>query len=243
MKRFPIGLTIAAAVAFAVLAGLGVWQVERLAWKKDLLARIAALRFAPARPIGAVLARGRAGGDVAFTRVAATCGPSPPSAPTLYRYAVRDGQVAWRLMSFCPLAGTPYRAVLLDRGVVTRMTGTMAPAPARFPAPGAVVGVLRAPGARPLLGVIPQGADPAMRVFRVVDARAIVAAAAASGVTGSAPWLLAVEREMPPVRGVEPAALPTDIPNNHLVYALTWFGLAAVLAWIYVAMVWRRMRA
>ena len=43
-SRFPIGLTLAAAIALAILIGLGIWQIQRLAWKQDLLARVAADR-------------------------------------------------------------------------------------------------------------------------------------------------------------------------------------------------------
>ena len=35
--------------AFAVLVGLGVWQLQRLKWKEAILARVAALQWAPAR--------------------------------------------------------------------------------------------------------------------------------------------------------------------------------------------------
>ncbi len=37
-----------------------------------------------------------------------------------------------------------------------------------------------------------------------------------------------------------PAPLPLDIPNNHLGYAITWFGLAAALAGVYLAMLFRK---
>ena len=40
-----------------------------------------------------------------------------------------------------------------------------------------------------------------------------------------------------------PEPLPLDIPNRHLEYALTWFGLAAALAAVYAALVRRRMKA
>jgi cytochrome oxidase assembly protein ShyY1 len=46
--RFPVGLTLASLIAFAILIGLGVWQVKRLAWKTDMLARIEAIQHAPA---------------------------------------------------------------------------------------------------------------------------------------------------------------------------------------------------
>ena len=32
-----------------------------------------------------------------------------------------------------------------------------------------------------------------------------------------------------------------DIPNNHFVYALTWFALAGILAWFYGALLLRRL--
>ena len=62
-----------------------------------------------------------------------------------------------------------------------------------------------------------------------------------SGLAHPAPYLLAVEAETPAPPGITPAALPQDIPNNHFVYALTWFALAGILAWFYVALVWRRL--
>ena len=40
--------------------------------------------------------------------------------------------------------------------------------------------------------------------------------------------------------GPTPAPLPLDIPNNHLQYAGTWFGLAVALAGVYLAVLWRR---
>ncbi len=54
-RRLPVGLTIATLVAMGILLALGSWQVKRLAWKEDLLASVAALQAAPARPIGPVL--------------------------------------------------------------------------------------------------------------------------------------------------------------------------------------------
>ena len=35
--RFPWGLTIVCALAFALLCGLGVWQVRRMQWKNGLI--------------------------------------------------------------------------------------------------------------------------------------------------------------------------------------------------------------
>ena len=34
-----------------------------------------------------------------------------------------------------------------------------------------------------------------------------------------------------------------DIPNNHLSYAITWYGLALTLVGVYLALVIKRRRA
>src|SRR4051812_49722726 len=44
-RSFPVGLTIAAAIAFAILVSLGVWQLYRLKWKEGLLAHVAQLEM------------------------------------------------------------------------------------------------------------------------------------------------------------------------------------------------------
>jgi surfeit locus 1 family protein len=238
VKRFPVGLTLAAAFGLALLVGLGVWQMKRLVWKDDLLARIAALQTARPRPIGEVLAAAARGADVGYVRVTATCGPPPATGPAVYRYALRDGRVGWRLMSFCPLAGAPWPGVVLDRGLVTRLTGQMAPAAATFPSPVQVTGVLRAPGQHSFLDAPARRAADGAVVLQSVDPAALRLVAGGA----SAPYYLAVESEVPVPPGVAPAALPQDIPNNHFVYALTWFGLAGVLIWMWAAYVIRRMR-
>ena len=243
MRRFPPGLTIAAAIVFAILCGLGVWQLKRLAWKQDLLARVEALRHAPARPVAEALALATQGRDVEYQRVTARCVPAAAPSTAAYRYAVRDGQVGWRLLTQCRLAGAPFGAILLDRGLVTRFAGAMAPAAATYPEPGVVIGVLRAPGGRARLGPGETPAADGARVFRVIDRAALASLARDAGVSRPAPYLLATESEIPAAPGVVPAALPQDIPNNHLVYALTWFALAGVRAWFYVALLLRRLKS
>jgi surfeit locus 1 family protein len=235
-------LTVSAAVALAVLVGLGVWQLHRLSWKLDLIARIEALRTAPARPFGEVLSLSAKGVDVEYRRVSAQCLPNAVEPRSAYRYALRDAQVGWRLLTPCRIQIPPFDGLLLDRGEVTRFTGAMAPRAASFAPPAHVVGVLRAPGGKPWLGPAETAAAGGLRVYRVVDLSALRTIAAESGMRHPAPYILAVEQESPPLEGVVPEPLPQDIPNNHLVYALTWFALAAVLAWVYGVMLMRRLR-
>ena len=218
--RFPIVLTIVTLVAFAILCGLGSWQMQRLRWKEDLLARIETLKTAPAAPLARVLARADSGEDVDFVRVAADCAPGSTT-PLPLVYGVRDGDMVWRAMAACRLAGQAHGVVLLDLGLVDALTGQIEPRPLTFAAPARVVGVLMAPEA---LGG---------------DREKALAAFAADR---PASHILMVETATPAVAGVTPAPLPAEISNRHLEYALTWFGLAVTLLFIYAAMLWRRMR-
>ena len=242
MKRFPFGLTVAALIAFAFLAGLGVWQVQRLAWKRDLLTKIEALRHAPPQPASALAMRMARGEDVGFTRVQLACTPPSTPSPTVYRYGVHQGAVAWRLLGPCHAVIGGYDGIVVDRGVVERFTGLMAPTAAAFSAPVRVTGILRAPGRKPIFDS--DGSAPAsgVRTVRIVDSTALARIGATVGLNRPIPYLLAAESETSPPQGVTPAALPQDIPNNHFVYALTWFAFAGMLACFYGALVWRRMR-
>ena len=70
-------------ICLAILIGLGVWQLQRLKWKEGLLARVAALQSAPARPLDQAL---KAGGDLDFTRVSLDC-PDLERRPLLRLFA------------------------------------------------------------------------------------------------------------------------------------------------------------
>ena len=55
-------------------------------------------------------------------------------------------------------------------------------------------------------------------------------------------FLMAETTTNPDFKALIPAPFPLNIPNNHLNYALTWFGLAGALAGVYGAAVYKRMR-
>lgn len=219
-SRFPVGLTIATAIAFAILCGLGAWQLHRLHWKEGVLARLEALKTAPALPLVQVLTAKTRPEDLAWTRVSIDCG-DVAGEPLPLVYGVRDGDVVWRAQAPCAVLAGPYNMILVDRGVVGSLTGQVAPAPRAFDAPRRVVGVLS-----PIQQL---GGDRAKVLERFADRK-------------PAPLVLMVEQETPAPAGIMPAPLPAEISNRHLEYALTWFGLAVTLLFIYAAMLWRRLR-
>lgn len=205
-----------------VLLALGVWQVQRLAWKEAILERIAAAEAAPAVPLPAA--------PGPFQKVSAT-GRFLPGPVALYGVEVRDSvtgvpEMGWQHL--VPFA-TGGRVILVDRGWVPE--NVAAPAPA---GPVTIVGYAR-PAERPrMFGV---AGDPARRQFFTLDPQPI---AAALGLPPVAPFTLVA---LGPTRpGVFPAPaehLPRPL-NNHLAYAITWFGLAAALLVVFT--VWARKR-
>lgn len=233
-RRFPVGLTIATLIALSILVALGTWQVQRLAWKRDLLARIAALEAAPAQPLGPVLARRAGGADVDFTRVRVAC-PGISSARYVELYGLRDGQSGARLVSACLLTGAAYPAILVDRGFVDGAVSARPPVGVDS-RPVEVVGVLRSPDK-------PSAFAPANRpeMFYTRDAAAM---AKALGAPTPAPvFLMAETATNPDWKALVPAPIPAEIPNRHLEYALTWYGLAAALLGVYAAMLFKRRKS
>jgi surfeit locus 1 family protein len=243
-RRFPLGLTISTAIALAILIGLGAWQVKRLAWKTDMLARIEALQHAPAQPLGAVLARARNGEDVEFTRVAVEC-PGIATAPYEQIYSVIGGQVASRLVSPCRLAAEHYDGVLVDRGYVLDTISARPPVTTDT-TPLRLEGVLRKGDDKPARsgsGIASVGEDKPANGARVWFGRDLTALAKALGLQKPAPYFLMAETSSNPEwKALRPAAIPADIPNNHLSYAITWFGLAAALVGVYAALLRRKMQ-
>jgi surfeit locus 1 family protein len=232
--RFPLGLTIATLLALALLIGLGVWQLQRLQWKEGLLAHIAALQSAPARPLEPQLDALAEGRNLDFTRVRLTC-PGLAAAPFLELYGIKDGEAGWRLVSACAVSSRRYRSILVDRGFVVDTVKARPPVDTAATAPVELTGVLRTPD-RPSL-MTPKNRTDGERWY----SRDVPAMAKVLGAPDPAPiFLFAETASNPDFAALQPAPLPTEIPNRHLEYALTWFGLAAALAGVYAAVLLRR---
>jgi len=140
------------------------------------------------------------------------------------------------LIAACPIEAGRFKTLLVDRGFVPDETPLAIGAPPGPTLEAPVIGVLRTP---PQPGWLTPANDPAKNDWR---ARSIPAMAAALGAPSPAPVFLMLETPRPQSGVPMPAAIPTDIPNNHLGYALTWFGLALGLIGVYVASLLRPSR-
>jgi cytochrome oxidase assembly protein ShyY1 len=68
------------------------------------------------------------------------------------------------------------------------------------------------------------------------------AMARAMGIGPVAPFYIAQESPVPPGGLPKPGPLTANLRNAHLQYAITWFGLAAVLAVVFLSWAGRRQR-
>ena len=213
-RRTPVaGAAVATVVALAILVSLGVWQLRRLAWKEGLLARIDAAETAPPVPLPAST-------PPLFTRVTAQ-GTLAGGPTALYGVEVRDNHLGAQLVERLDRVGAPPLVVVLgwvptDGGRAAAVSG-----------PATITGYVRLPEQPNWLSA-PD--DAAGRHFYTLDPKAI---GAALGAPDAAPFVLvALGRPGAGGQPVPAEALPRPV-NNHLNYALTWFGLAASLAGVF----------
>ena len=223
--RFPWGLTLVCAIAFAVLCGLGVWQVQRMQWRNGLIARAEASASLPASDPATAFRRGE------FARVAMDC-PGLATAPYVELQTIQDAEPGVRLVSACRPTGLT-SAVLVDRGFVPE---DISARPRVSPSTSLtrIEGQLRQPSAPGGMSLPPEG----NRFF----ARDHLAMAEALGAAGDVMPLMvfATTSSNPEWRALQPSAPPAAFSNNHLGYALTWFGLALAVIGFYIALLRRR---
>lgn len=228
MKRSIVAASAFAAVGFAILCGLGMWQLERLKWKEkliaDLNARVAAAPVAlPAAPEQAADEFRRVRLRVQFTPEGHALVYTPGSA---LRPDV-PGAGYWVMSP----ARSEHGAIVINRGYVAPgARGNVGAAPA---GDVEIVGALRWPEEGSYF--TPRD-EPANNVWYRRDPASI---AAAKNWGAVAPFY--VEQETPQLPGAPKAGpLVVRLSNNHLQYAITWFGLAGALAAVYF--VWLRSR-
>lgn len=220
-RRSLLLLTLGA-LGVITLTSLGVWQIERRSWKLALIERVEArMHAAPvAVPPPASWPTVTAASDE-YRRVTVS-GRFLYEDETLVQAVTDYGPGFWVLT---PLRTTDGTTVLINRGFVPSDKRDPATRVAGNPA-GAVstTGLLRI--SEPKGGFL-RANDPAAGRWYSRDVAAI---AATHGLSDVAPFFIDADAT------ANPGGLPIGgltvvrFPNNHLIYALTWFAMALMLA-------------
>lgn len=221
-RPYP-GLTIAATISIAILIGLGVWQLHRLKWKLGLIAEMHShMTAAPISPDQALKLKA---GTAQYRRVALNGHFENDKEAYVFTTGPEGGPVYHVLTPFLTDKGQTF---MVDRGFVPKQK--LAPA-SRTAVTGEtrLVGIWRVPDAPGWFTPAPDLAD------RIWYARDLAGIAAADHVRLAAS--VVIEADATPNPGGWPKGGQTvvNLPNNHLSYAITWFGLAGGLLGVYLA--------
>lgn len=224
--RAPRGtatLTVLAVLALLGIAGfsaLGIWQVERRAWKLDLIARVdQRSHAAPAAAPGpaAWLAISRSNDE--YRRVTAS-GSFMPGKDVLVQAVSDRGAGFWVLT---PLRTDDGFTILVNRGFVSpdERKADVFTAPT---SPVTVTGLLRI--SEPKGGFLRTNDPAAGRWF----SRDVAEIAESQKLKDVAPYFIDADKSLDAPGQPHGGLTVVSFPNNHTVYALTWFGLALMLA-------------
>jgi surfeit locus 1 family protein len=242
--------TVAAFAGLVVLIGLGTWQMERKRWKEDLIAKIA--DRARADPI-TLFSKKHEGpwqsftkGDLEYLHVAETGRFHHDK--ERYLYAPTPAGVGWHV--YTPLELLSGHVMWVNRGWVpdarkvpeTRADG-------QLPGEVEVRGLVRLQ-TRP--GWFTPQNDPARNLWYWPDIAAMTASAFPEGSQKapggpqrpvSLPLVLEADAQPEPPGGLPRGGVTRlELPNRHLEYALTWYGLAATLIGVYLTFSFSRLR-
>nr|WP_210303275.1 SURF1 family protein [Rhizobium aethiopicum] len=230
----PVITGILVLTALAILVALGTWQLQRLHWKQGLLADIAARQAAAPVPLADIEAMAASGGDIEYRKVTAI--GRYINNKERHFFATWRGQTGFYV--YTPLELADGRILFVNRGFVPyenkepemRMQGQLTDQQT-------VTGLARAKLAGKPSWLVPDN-DIAKNIFYWKDLDVM---AESVGLEKARVVPFFVDADSTP----NPAGLPiggvtqVDLPNDHLQYALTWYGLAAVLVTV-VAISWFR---
>lgn len=230
-------LTVATALMFVFLMSLGIWQVQRLAWKEGLIADITARQQADPVSIATAVKTHSDGEDVRYLRVRAR--GTFLHADERYFYQP-DPKLGPGFDVYTPFKLSNGQGVIIvNRGYV--------PEPLKHPEQRSngqvdgeqeLVGLIRVDG--PVNMFTPDN-DPAGNLWFRRDFAAMVEGVADASTEKALGLFVESEVGAPggfPRGGIRKIALS----NRHFGYAMTWFGLALTVLGVYAAMLWGRRR-
>lgn len=221
----PLAIIMVLAL-FAVLMVLGTWQVKRLAWKESLLATISERMAANPVPLDDIIAIKVRGGDIEY-RQTRLDGHFLNDREQFF-FATLNGNSGYNV--YTPFERPDGSMILVNRGFVPVDDKD----PAKRPQ-GQLSGEVSITGlARDRLNGKPSSMlpdnDPGQNIFFWKDLDAM---AANAGIDKSDSKLIDffVDADATPNPGGLPVGGVTiiDMPNNHLQYAVTWYGLGLAL--------------
>jgi surfeit locus 1 family protein len=216
--------SVALALVFAGCTALGVWQVQRLAWKEALIERVDQHRHARPTPAPGPADWAQVTRDADEYRRVSVQGRFDHARSTLVAATTELGSGYWVLT---PLQREDGSWLLVNRGFVPGDQRRQVLGDAAVPeGEQMVTGLLRLPEPG---GAFLRDNDAANGRWYSRDVAAIAAVQRLGPLV--APYFIDQAAPHPPTHGWPRAGLTVvRFSNNHRVYAATWFALAAMAA-------------
>ena len=235
-RRGAAGFGVFTLAMVALCVGLGVWQLQRRAVKHALIAALTERAAAP--PAALPLASQWSALDPdrdEFRRVsfAATYRSSPDAMVYSSGSAVRDDISGPGTWAFVPAALPGGETVVINAGFVQntmqdRAQQDRAVTPLVTGVPATLTGYIRFPESA---GTLTASENIAKRLWFTRDHLAMARTLGwGEGGKRVAPFYIDLETPAPASGVPKPGPLTVHLKDNHLQYAITWFGLAAVVA-------------
>ena len=231
---------IFSALGIVVLLGLGFWQLERRVWKEELIARVEARTNAPAVTIPSEGGWKNVSAESdEYRRVTARGAFRHDREVQVYTVvSEQKGRLAgpgyWVMT---PLELNSGAAMIVNRGFVPldrRLPDTRSAG--QVPGQTTVTGLLRMPEQATRFS--PEN-DPARNAWYRRDPGEIARALKLERV---APFTIDADATPNPGGLPEGGRTRINFRNDHLQYAVTWFGLALALAGVFAAFAWQRLQ-
>lgn len=243
--RGVFGLAVIALIMVSVLASLGVWQLRRKDEKHALIAALTERLAAAPVALPAVSqwpALTPAHDEFRRVTFTATLESKPDAMVYSSGSAVRDDVTGPGTWTFIPARLADGRSVVINAGFVQntmqdRAQQDRAVKPLITGTPIAFTGYLRFPEAA---GTLTPHGDSGKRLWFTRD---VPSMAQALGWGEIAPFYLDLESPRPASGIPKPGPLHVRLKDDHLQYAITWFGLALVVAGAFIAWVIQRRGA
>ncbi len=214
-----LGLLALCLTGTLLFTGLGIWQVQRLGWKRDLISRVDARIHAA--PVAAPARRDWATLDVRaaeYLRVQVR-GEFLHDRETLVDALTEQGPGAWVLTPLRTADGV----VLVNRGFVPpALRDAGARAAGQVPGEVTITGLLRLP--EPGGRILRPNKPAADRWF----SRDVASIARARGLDQVAPFFIDADAAANPGGAPLGGLTVVRFRNAHLAYSATWFALAAL---------------
>lgn len=224
-------------VGITILCTLGTWQVQRLFWKEQLIERVEKRLASDAVPLETLAQTGFEKASHEYQPVSVT-GTYDHSDEVYFFGTGKGGQSGWNVHT--PLYLESDNVVIVNRGFVPfELKDPAKRSEGQIDGTVTVTGLLRFPLSEKPLGSLANDLQKREFYWRNVPEM--------SSVMGGVP-----NRFLPVIVDAGPQALPGGWPrggttilsfsNNHLQYAVTWYGLAATLIGVGGFFLWSRRR-